>query len=160
MKGFENAMAAVAFAEAGEAEMARSFMGPAGTGEKKVVLSVSDPEIKPKLISYALDLCQRVGGRLEVLHVLKPVLNEKSTRMTLVPLAEELNSIGVGYRLAFGDGNLEDEVIKNTTNMRNILLVVLKSIAQQDQLQDRDNVNVLRLIDRLKCPVVVFSDKL
>ena len=161
MKSLERSMAAVAFAEEGEFETARQLMQkPLGDTEKKVVLSVDDPEIKPKLISYALDLCQRVGGRLEVLHVLKPAMAGKTAQLLLNPVVEKLKNMGIKYELTFGREKLEDEVVKYTDGRRNILFVVLKSIARNGQQKNGEGLNVVQIMDKLKCPVVVFSDKM
>ncbi len=159
MKSLENSMAAVAFAEAGEFDMARSFMEPAVKTNKKVILSITDLDIKPKLVSYALDLCKRAGGQLEVLHILKPSWAGKTAQFFLNPLAEKLTEMGITYKLAFGNGSLEDELIRHTANKRNILFVVLKSIAKNNRGKNDTAINVMQIMDSLKCPVVVFSDK-
>ncbi len=153
-------MAAVAFAEEGEFETARQLMQQSDNTAKKVILSVDELELKPKLINYALDLCQRVGGQLEVFHILKPSMVGKTAQYLLNPMVEKLKEMGVKYELAFGRGKLEDELIKHAEGRRNILFVVLKSIAKKGMREKASDINVVRVMNKLKCPVVVFSDKM
>jgi hypothetical protein len=155
-------MAAVAFAEEGEFETAQRFISPeADKAGKKVVLSLDDPEIKPQLIKYALDLCRRVGGQLEVLHILKqPGTAKTAAEFFLNPMVEKLREMGVKYDLIVGNVKPEDELVRQTENRRNILFVVLDSISRTRDLDnDGNGLNVVRIMNKLNCPVVVFSDK-
>lgn len=158
-KSVRDSMAAAAFAEEGEFETARQLMQQSDKAAKKVILSVDELEIKPKLIDYALDLCQRVGGQLEVFQILKPSMVEKAAQSLLNPIVEKLTNMGIKYELAFGRGKLEDELIKHAEGRRNILFVLLKSFAKNGKQNNADNINVVRIMNKLKCPVVVFSDK-
>lgn len=63
-------MSAVTFAEHGEVETARHFL-PNKNSNKRVLLGVEEPELNPKLLEYALNLCRRVGAKLEILHFLQ-----------------------------------------------------------------------------------------
>lgn len=155
---FEQAMSAAAFAEAGEFETARQLAGRNKNAHKKVLVVLEGDELNQRILKYALDLCKRLGGRLEILH--KQGLNK--VKITETAVWAELS--GKGERIvcsSLGPGeSLDEKLIEYGRTRRDILCVVLR-IA----LMDKKPVKKMEekawspdwIMQNLNCPVMVYS---
>jgi hypothetical protein len=65
---FQKAMSAAAFAEVGEFDTAREIAGKSKNAHKKVLIVLEGDDLNKRILNYALDLCKRLGGQLEILH--------------------------------------------------------------------------------------------
>ncbi len=166
-KKFEDAMASAAFAEAGEFESARQIIGADKNSNKKVLLGTESTNVDHKAFRYAFNLCKRVGARLEILHILRPSDASRSKTVEdllsdikdgLKPLFDSLVREGISYRLNFGEGRLEEEVVKYMDGRSDILLVVIEPPSDSSRKKSTFEKRMRMAIEQLKCPLVVVSE--
>lgn len=151
MTAIQNAMTAVAYAEAGEFDTAREILSAGDTKKKRVILGINDLELKPRLINYAHELSKRVGGQLEVLQILTPSLIDRIYECMHSPRVKTMKEKGIAYKIVTGHGTIEEDILHYAEDNRNVQFVLLKS-------NDMDKVNVMEVMNKLHCPVVVFSE--
>jgi nucleotide-binding universal stress UspA family protein len=162
-KKFEDAMASAAFAEAGEFDSARQMI----SSNKKVLLGTESTNEDHKAFRYAFNLCRRVDAKLEILHILRPSDEYRSRGLEellsevkdgLKPVFDRLVAEGVDFRLNFGEGKLEEEVVKYADGRNDILLVVIEPPSGASRKKSSFEKRMQVAIDRLKCPLVVVSE--
>ncbi|MEW6326390.1 MAG: hypothetical protein AB1487_02155 [Thermodesulfobacteriota bacterium] len=68
----QDAMTAVAFAEAGEFEIAREIIGPEGPKHRKILLGMKGPRPSRDPLICAKNLCSRMEAALEILYIVNP----------------------------------------------------------------------------------------
>lgn len=166
-KKFEDAMASAAFAEAGEFDSARQMMGQDKNSNKKVLLGTEGTDVDNKAFHYALNLCRRVGAKLEILHILRPsavepqqgleeVLSE--AKESLGPALARLRESGIEYILNFGEGRLEKEVASYADGRRDILFVVVEAPSTGGKKRSGLEKRISDALSGLGCPLIVVSD--
>lgn len=157
LKNMEKVMSAVTFAEHGEFETARDFLGTKNSN-KRVLLGIEETDVNPKLLQYALNLCRRVGARLEILHYLKAKDRQAPQVATQPPRSHTMRN-GIEYTLITGAGALEEKLASRARENRDIIFIVLgskqRSSAGKKRRLDRERH---RILEKTNCPVVVFSD--
>ncbi len=148
MKKFEDAMAAAAFAEAGEFETARKTLRE----RRRILLALTGEKSDLNAFRYAFNMCKRIGAELEILYA------SEHTEGLLNHVRSELKKEGIEYCLIQGSGCLKEQILNHTSKKRNILFVVVES-------SDGLNINckkadkiIAKSWDSLKCPLVVVSD--
>lgn len=161
-KKLEEAMTAATFAEAGEFETARQFLTTSKNVRKRVLLGTDKPEIATRTISYALHLCQRLGGGLEIFHMLHLPENETAFGLGLEkePLAALNNALqekGVVYQPFNGLGCLADEVLRHAGTRRDILCVVFDVLEPDGTGCRKAKENMIAKFQALHCPVVMYA---
>lgn len=161
-KKLEEAMTAATFAEAGEFETARQFLTTNKNARKRVLLGTDKPEIAARTISYALHLCQRLGGGLEIFHMLHLPENETASGPSLEkePLAALNNALqkkGVVYQPFNGLGCLADEVLRHAGTRRDILCVVFDVLEPDGASCRKAKENMIAKFQALHCPVVMYA---
>lgn len=158
-------MAAAAFAEAAEFETARQFIKQYKTANKKVLLSTNQEEITETIVRYAMKLCKRIGGSLEILHLL--CASEKCwMQMKQLVDGEELllktkhsfQKIGSLYQPVLGDGRgcLAEEVLEYTAKRRDILCIVFDGHDQDEARCEKANTTMIAKLQKANCPVVMY----
>ena len=153
----EEAMAAAAFAEQGEFDTARQMLGRNKNTNKKVLLGIDETEVDPKIFRYALCLCQRVGAKLEVLHVLGSGSEEVARGNA--PSLQQSSGKEIDYTMIANSDNLEDVVAARTKDRRDILFVVLgAALARKKSLQKANRQTLTEVFEKFRCPVVVYSE--
>lgn len=165
LKKFEQAMASAAFAEAGEFETARQMIQADKTANKKVLLGTEGGEVNPQLFGYALDLCRRLGGSLEILQVL-PNSPETSNGQVDIEAAKEipasfrqqLRKMGILYRSILARDVFAKEVVRYAGNRRDLLCVVLGAPRERAAVSARALRQQSTIFKRLSCPVVFYGD--
>ncbi|MEW6502004.1 MAG: universal stress protein [Thermodesulfobacteriota bacterium] len=160
-KIFEDTMTAAAFAEAGEHETAGEYLASAKTARKKVLLGTNAMEIPPKVFSHAIEVCKRLGARLEILHVLPNQAGAGDEAPTghaakLARLKERFRTLGIPYEYVVGARALEEEIIRYAAGRRDIMLIVLgmSNPAGRRGKKQPDS----HLLARFQCPVVLFKE--
>lgn len=161
-KKLEESMTAATFAEAGEFETARQFLKTNKNAHKRVLLGTDKPEIATRTISYALHLCQRLGGGLEIFHMLRMPENETNSGLSLEkePLAAlntTLQHKGVIYQPVSGLGCLADEVLRHASARRDILCVVFDVLEADGGSCRKAKENMITRLQALHCPVVMYA---
>lgn len=154
MKLIENTMAAAAYAEEGDFITAREILSAEDDRKKKVILGINDLDIKPKLINYAYELSQRVGGQLEVLQVLTPSMTEATFSCMHDPQVDLMKKKGIAYKIITGLGTIEEDLLAYTRETRDILMVLLKNFSEEG----KKPIDAMEVMDNLNCPVIVFSE--
>lgn len=161
-KKLEESMTAATFAEAGEFETARQFLQTNKNARKRVLLGTDKPEIDARTISYAMHLCQRLGGGLEIFHVLHLPAGETDTDLNqgkepLVSLSNVLHQQGIAYQPTRGTGCLADAVIRHAGSRRDILCVVFDAMEASGATCRKAKENMLAKFQVLRCPVVMYA---
>lgn len=155
---FQKAMSAAAFAEVGEFETARQIAGKNKNAHKKVLVVLEGDDLNKRILKYALDLCKRLGGQLEILH--KP--GPKMVDITKTPVWEELQKLGeqIVWSSLEQNESLDDRLVEYGRNRRDILCVVLRI-----DLMEKKPVKKMEekawspdwVMQNLNCPVMVYS---
>jgi hypothetical protein len=161
-KKIEESMTAATFAEAGEFETARQFLKTNKNARKRVLLGTDKPEIETRTISYALHLCQRLGGGLEIFHMLRLPEDEMSPGLSrekkpLASLNNALQEKGVVYQPVNGPGCLADEVLRHAGTRRDILCVVFDVLETEGTSCRKAKENMIARLQALHCPVVMYA---
>ncbi len=162
-KKLEESMTSAAFAEAGEFDTARQFLKSTKNAHKRVLLGTDRLEIDSKTIGYALRLCQRIGGNLEIFHVLRmeddQLASELAQKKELIAaLQDGLGKKGISYQLVLGRECLADEVLKHTTKRRDLLCVVFDALEAGSASCLQARQNMIAKFHALNCPVVVYAE--
>jgi hypothetical protein len=157
---FENAMSAAAFAEAGEFATARQIAGKNKNAHKKVLVVLEGNDLNIRILNYALDLCKRLGGQLEILYKQGP----KKIDITKTPAWKEVTKKGelLVYSSLKNSESLDEKLIEYGKKRRDILCVVLRI-----HLMERKKTPVKKkeerawspdwIMQKLNCPVMVYS---
>ena len=163
-KAFEDAMAATAFAEAGEHQTAHRIYLQGKNARKRVLLGTDDQEIDLQVIGYALNLCQRVEAGLEVIHLVKDGKDKNASsqpsgvKASPKQLQAMLGNIGVDYRPVEAKTSLENELVSQVNSRRDILFVVVGAQnGGKDKKHKSGHSALARAFGRLKCPLVVYE---
>lgn len=153
MKQVEDTMAAVTFAEEGQADAAASFLKP----ERRVLLALKEGHRDSKTFRYALNASLRIGARLDILSVASP-----GEARDADPLPDgfkaEMETAGVPYQVIGRSGCMKQEIIDHTNRNHDVLFVVVESPKSLDaDCKKKDGV-LTELWKNLRCPLVVVSD--
>jgi hypothetical protein len=148
LKKFEDAMAATAFAEAGEFETARETLRE----QRKILLALIGEQSDINAFKYALNMCKRIDAELEILYVSEP------SNDLLNQFRSELEKEGIKYYLIQKSGCLKEEILNYTNEKRGILFVVVESSEGLDINCKKADKILKESWKNLKCPLVVVSD--
>jgi hypothetical protein len=155
---FQKAMSAAAFAEVGEFETAREIAGKNKNAHKKVLVVLEDEDLSLRILKYALDLCKRLGGQLEILHKQGP----EKMDITKTKVWQEFTKKGadVAYTSLEPGESLDDRLTEYGKTRRDILCVVLRI----DLMEKKPSKNKEEkawspdwIMQKLNCPVMVYS---
>lgn len=163
LKKFEESMTAATFAEAGEFETASQFFKAGKNAHKRVLLGTDRSEINPKTLHYAMRLCQSIGGSLEIIHVIhlpeESVAGEVSQKKSLIEAIKGLlGAKGIMYQLVVGEECLAAEVLKYTSNRRDLLCVIFDAIEAGNTSCQKAKETMVAKFHALHCPVVVYAE--
>lgn len=153
-KSIQETMAAAAFAEAGEHDTAREFLGGSKNAHKKILLGTDKTGLAPKALSYALNICGRLGAGLEVVRIF-PFSEKKANSESDKELKESLARQGIPYAAIHGKASLGEEIVRYAAERRDILLLILSLAERDEHLRKPDKA----LVKRFHCPVVFFEDQ-
>ena len=164
-KKLEESMTKATLAEAGEFEVSRRLLKANKNAHKRVLLGTDRQEIEPKTISYVLNLCRRLGGGLEVFHMLHLSQNETDSRMDrreelLASLNAPLQEKGVVYHPMHGLGCLADELLRYADGRGDILCVVFDAADPDGMICHKAKENMIGRFETLHCPVVIYAESI
>jgi hypothetical protein len=148
IKKWEDAMAASAYAEAGEFEAARETLKGGG----RVLLALTGENSGRSSFKYALNICKRIRASLEILYL------PENKEGLLDTFEAELKKEGIDYSLTRGEGCIKEEILGYTNKHRETLFVVVESSDGLNINCRRGDKIIAHSWKRLKCPLVVVSD--
>jgi hypothetical protein len=154
MKQIEDSMAAVSFAEEGQAEAAETLF----KRERRVLLALKEGHLDAKTLKYALNASLRISAHLDVLFVASAGRNPLADSM-LEGFAAELKAAGVPFRIIQREGCLKQEIIDYTNAEREVLFVVVESPGSLDADCGKKEGILTDLWKNLRCPLVVVADQ-
>lgn len=129
LKQFETALAAVAFAEAGEHETAREFIVGSKSSNKKIIVGAHDMELSSGLLPYAVGLQHRMeAGGIEVMHVIHPETPTFSEEINN-RLGGKLRERGIHYQIFIEEDGFAQTLLHHTTHRRDLLCLVIDAEA-------------------------------
>jgi hypothetical protein len=155
---FQKAMSAAAFAEVGEFDTAREIAGKNKNAHKKVLVVLEGDDLGIRILNYALNLCKRLGGQLEILHKQGPL----KVDITKTELWQEFTKKGgevVCTSLGPGE-SLDDKLIEYGEKRRDILCVVLRIHLMDKKPGKKKEEKAWSpdwIMEKLNCPVMVYS---
>lgn len=149
IRKIEDAMSAVAFAEAGEHEKAREIL----KGQKTVLLAISDRLFDRDALKYALNVSQRINAHLEILYV-TPFEKE---RTGLKNFLLEVKKEGFRFSLVMKKGCMKKAILDYTEKRSEILFVIVGSKLELDIECKKDDGTLSDAWEKLKCPLVLVS---
>jgi hypothetical protein len=153
MKQVEDAMAAVTFAEEGQADAAAELF----KRERRVLLALKSGRTDSKTLRYAMNASLRIHASLDILVVAAPGSGSQADT-DLESYVSELNIAGVPYQVIERSGCMKQEIIDYTNGKHDVLFVVVESPKSLDaDCKKRDGV-LTELWKNLRCPLVVVSD--
>ncbi len=155
---FQEAMSAAAFAEAGEFETARQLAGKNKNSHKKVLVVLEYEDLSLRILNYAQELCERLGGQLEILHKQGPDRLAICQSEAWQNFTEKME--GVACTSLAPEESLDETLIEYGKTRRDILCVVLRI-----DLMDKKPVKKKMekawspdwIMQKLNCPVMVYS---
>jgi K+-sensing histidine kinase KdpD len=153
MKQIEDAMAAVSFAEEGQAESAEALF----KRERRVLLALKEGHMDAKTLKYALNASLRINAHLDVLYVAAPGRAPR-TDPQLADFASELETAGISSRIIHREGCLKQEIIDYTNAEREVLFVVVESPNSLDADCRKKEGILTELWKNLRCPLVVVAE--
>ncbi len=154
IRQIEDAMAAVSFAEEGEAESAEALF----KRERRVLLALKEGHLDEKTLKYALNASVRINAKLDLLFVAAPD-GETRPDPLLQAFTDELKSAGIPYRLTMRSGCLKQEIIDYTNREHDVLFVVVESPGSLDADCRKKEGLLTELWQNLRCPLVVVTDQ-
>jgi hypothetical protein len=155
---FQKAMSAAAFAEVGEFETAREIAGKNKNAHKKVLVVLEDDDLSMRILNYALNLCKRLGGQLEILHKQGPEkrdITQTAVWKEFIKKGAEVVCSSLGPR-----ESLDDKLIEYGETRHDILCVVLRIDLMEKKPIKKTGENALSpdwIMQKLNCPVMVYS---
>ena len=155
---FQKAMAAAAFAEAGEFETARQVAGKNKNAHKKVLVVLEGDDLNIRILNYASDLCKRLGGQLEILHKQGTGIKDISKSSAWQEFTKKEEEV-VCSSLAPSE-SLDDKLIEYGKTRRDILCVVLRIDLMDKKPSKKKEENAWSpdwIMQKLNCPVMVYS---
>jgi len=155
MKSVEDALAAVTFAEEGEAATARSIMKDG----RRVLLALKEGRIDVRTLRYALNTSKRIGADLDILYVTSPGSDARTINPLLSNYVSELEGENIGYRMIPRTGCLKQQIIDYTNSEKEILFAVIESPKSLDEDCNKRDKTLSELWQQLKCPLVVVMDE-
>jgi hypothetical protein len=148
LKGLEDSMSAVAFAEAGEFETARSILKE----RRKVLLALTGKNSDANAFRHAINICNRIKAELEILYI------EGYEESRLDYYNGQLKKEGIEYNLIRAKGCIKEEILSYTNNNREILFVVVESPDGLIINCNEEEHIIAKSYRKLKCPLVVVSE--
>ena len=153
MKQVEDTMAAVTFAEEGQADAATELF----RGERRVLLALKAGRTDAKTLRYAMNASLRIKAGLDILYVSAPGAKQR-TEPLLETFTAELKTAGVPCQVIGRSGCMKQEIVDYTNGNHDVLFVVVESPGSLDaDCRKKDGV-LSELWKNLKCPLVVVSD--
>ena len=151
-------MSAAAFAEAGEFDTARQMAGRNKNSHKKVLLVLENEDLNLRILNYAQELCNRLGGQLEILHQQEPGKLAICQSEIWQEFTKKMDSVACTSLAP--EESLEEMLTEYGKTRRDILCVVLRiDLMEKKPVKKKDEKawSPDWIMQRLNCPVMVYS---
>jgi sugar-specific transcriptional regulator TrmB len=148
LKNFNDAMAAAAFAEAGEFETAKETLRE----KRKILLALTGKKADIKAFQYALNMCIRIGAELVVLYP------SEYRKDLLIQFKSALKKEEIFFSFTQKSGCIKEEILTVTKKEKDILFVVVDSTDIIDINCRKYPKAIKKSWQELRCPLVVVSD--
>lgn len=149
---FEKLMAAITFAEAGEHEKAKEFLGKKG----RALMAVSDRAQNSGVFKYALNICRRVRADIDILFVGRPDVKMPEFE----GFASEARKDGIECTLVRKEGCMKKAILDYTEKRKEILFVIVGSTPELEADCREAEKSLSERWKKLRCPLVVVSKDL
>lgn len=149
---FSDSMAAAAFAEANEPDMAREILATSGATSDTVLFVMQDGNLHRRAMQYAVNLCHRMECGLAVLNVFSPQEKETPTVDTPSECFEEMPDVPTSLHAARGE--LPRAVRRFLNDHRSIVSVVVDGAVMEQNGSKRRPAKRRKWWRELNCPVV------
>jgi hypothetical protein len=148
-KGFQDLMAAITFAEAGELETARAILKE----RERVLLALREGHIEASTLRYALNTCKRIGADLDILYL--PAADVITPELS--GFLQELERTGIPHRLVKASGCLQQAVMDYVNARTGIAFAVIDGA---DDPETEGKLGKLsRWWEKVKCPLVIVTNR-
>jgi len=154
MKQIEDAMAAVSFAEEGQADAAETLF----KRERRVLLALKEGHLDAKTLKYALNASLRINAHLDVLFVAAEGRTPHA-ETELEGFTRELRTAGISFRIIQRAGCMKQEIIEYTNTEHDVLFVVVESPGSLDADCMKKEGVLTELWQNLRCPLVVVAEQ-
>jgi hypothetical protein len=155
MHNIEDSLAAISFAEEGQAATARSIMNEG----RRVLLGLKEGRIDVRTLKYALNTAKRIEAQLDILFVSANGEQSHDMDPKLSAFESELVREGIGHRVIQRTGCLKQQIIDYTTSEKNILFAVIESPNSLDLDCNKKDKTLSELWRKLSCPLVVVMEQ-
>lgn len=142
-------MAAVSFAEEGDAEGAREML----RGRNAILLAISDVCFDTSVLKYALNLGKRVQAGIDILYLTRVEAHIDQIRDFMQTVCKE----GIACRLTKTEGCMKKAILEYTDKRREIIFVVVGSTPELDIECRSAERSLSDAWKRLQCPLVVVA---
>jgi len=149
MKNFDDIMAAITFAEAGDFERAKEFM----QGRNSLLLAVSDMCFDRNILKYALNMSRRIKAGIDILYLTKAEVHIGKIEDFMKSASQE----GVPCRLVKKEGCMKKAILEYTQKRREIIFVVVGSTPELEIECKSGEKSLSDAWKRLQCPLVVVA---
>ncbi|MEW6620865.1 MAG: universal stress protein [bacterium] len=143
---FETMMSAITFAQEGEFEIAKEMLKE----DRRVLLAIREGKTDQKVLTYALNTCQRIGASLDILYV----SSRDTVASSINDLYSHLKEAGINYNLVKKSGDFKQEVIDWTNLNQDVVFVV---IGDNLDFESKDKW-LPESWNKIRCPMIVANE--
>lgn len=149
MDKFDDIMAAITFAEAGEHEKAKDLL----KGRKTILLAISDMMFDKNIFKYALNISKRIEAVIDILYLTKADANNNELKTFVSDASKE----GISCSVVKKEGCMKKAILDYTEKRREILFVIVGSTPELEVECKTGEKTLTDAWKKLKCPLVVVS---
>lgn len=170
LEKFRKHMTAVAYAEAGEFEVAQEVVN-FSRGSSTVLLVIEGTTPDPSTFEHALHLCRRTNSELDVLQVIEVsdgTDDYKDVRRSLSDVSQNIVGImkkaedrGISLKVTVRLGDVNEKLFNYASRHRDVVMVILDSAKARSVSENRKALKRLgeRLARKLSIPLITVDPR-
>lgn len=147
MKKLFDILTAVAFAEEGDFETAKSLIK---VKERRVLLALDNVNISNKVLKYTINICKRLNTSLDI-------ITSVSDQTKLSAFFRELQTQDIKFSTTFVHDCIKQAIVEYTESHNDTLFVVLPTSSDIDSGCKSYKGKFSDLWKKLRCPLVVLT---